>query len=87
VRYSACCIVIHTTIKGFLTVRAIAYILTPLNILAKPMTKTMPGGFIPATTRLNSWAVYGKKVPQLKSNPGMSVTEGVKWSSRDPWQY
>jgi hypothetical protein len=24
----------------------------------------MPGGFIPATTRVNSWAVYGKRVPR-----------------------
>ena len=24
----------------------------------------MPGGFIPATTRVNSWAVYGKKAPR-----------------------
>lgn len=24
----------------------------------------MPGGFIPATTRINAWAVYGKKVPR-----------------------
>ena len=27
-------------------------------------TDLMPGGFIPATTRVNSWAVYGKKVPR-----------------------
>jgi hypothetical protein len=25
-------------------------------------TDLMPGGFIPATTRINAWAVYGKKV-------------------------
>lgn len=24
----------------------------------------MPGGWIPATTRINAWAVYGKKVPR-----------------------
>jgi hypothetical protein len=24
----------------------------------------MPGGWIPATTRVNAWAVYGKKVPR-----------------------
>ena len=27
-------------------------------------TDLMPGGFIPATTRINAWAVYGKKVPR-----------------------
>lgn len=27
-------------------------------------TDLMPGGFIPSTTRVNSWAVYGKKVPR-----------------------
>jgi hypothetical protein len=27
-------------------------------------TDLMPGGFIPATTRVNSWAVYGKTVPR-----------------------
>jgi hypothetical protein len=25
-------------------------------------TDLLPGGFIPATTRINAWAVYGKKV-------------------------
>jgi len=27
-------------------------------------TDLLPGGFIPSTTRVNSWAVYGKKVPR-----------------------
>ena len=27
-------------------------------------TDLLPGGFIPATTRINAWAVYGKKVPR-----------------------
>jgi hypothetical protein len=27
-------------------------------------TDLLPGGFIPATTRVNSWAVYGKTVPR-----------------------
>ena len=27
-------------------------------------TDLMPGGFIPATSRINSWAVYGKTVPR-----------------------
>ena len=27
-------------------------------------TDLLPGGFIPATTRVNAWAVYGKKVPR-----------------------
>jgi hypothetical protein len=27
-------------------------------------TDLMPGGFIPSTTRVNSWAVYGKSVPR-----------------------
>ena len=27
-------------------------------------TDLMPGGFIPSTTRINAWAVYGKKVPR-----------------------
>ena len=27
-------------------------------------TDLLPGGFIPSTTRVNTWAVYGKKVPR-----------------------
>jgi hypothetical protein len=47
-------------------------VIVPTSIAAPDLGKVeeigfsdlMPGGFIPATTRVNSWAVYGKKVPR-----------------------
>ena len=47
-------------------------VIVPTSIATPDLSKVdeigfsdlMPGGFIPATTRLNSWAVYGKKVPR-----------------------
>jgi hypothetical protein len=47
-------------------------VIVPTSIATPDLSKVeeigfsdlMPGGFIPATTRVNSWAVYGKKVPR-----------------------